>query len=366
MPNHSPSTAASARPIKVLHVCETAMGGVGTYQRNLVGMEGVEQRFLVPSCHREMFDGIGGVLSYLMTRRGAPGSLAMIRHLLKTVAEDRPDIVMAHSTLALLALAALRLRHPALPSIYCPHGWAAASYAPGSLGALTIRRLEGRLSGVADRVVNVSEHDLQLARSLGYRGTHIVIENAVPPPVPDASAARFVEAREALHLLFVGRFDRQKGLDILLEAFAMARESRPDLHLHLIGAPVRGGSAPNLAPGVTRIGWVRPDEIDSWYRSADALVVPSRWEGLPLVIPEALRNGTPVLAARRSGMERLISEGRSGFSFDLRAENLARLLSRLEKTQLNAMRPACAALYRSRFAIERLHEEMGALYRQLV
>ena len=110
------------------------------------------------------------------------------------------------------------------------------------------------------------------------------------------------------------------------------------------------------------MGWVSLDDVDSWYSSADALVVSSRWEGLPLVIPESLRNGTPVIISRRSGMQELISEGVSGVSFDLSVRELTKVLLSLQKEELNMMRSACRDLYESRYSMDRLFSELYGQY----
>lgn len=351
---------------KILHTCETAMGGVGVYQKYLAGMSAQEvtQVFLMPQEHAGIMEGDARVQGYTLGKRGFGGVFRQIRALGAANKREKPDVVVFHSTFSLLALALSRLRRgrakrPRL--IYIAHGWAGDQYS-GAKQRL-VRAVEGTLCGFADLVINVSHNDLETARRYGFRGRHAVIENAVPDAVGGAPDDHFAAEPEALHLLFVGRFDRQKGLDILLEAMARAQEQRPDLKLHVIGGAVRDGSGSALPATVDLIGWVLRDEVDGWYRSADAVVLASRWEGLPLVIPEALRNGTPVVVSRRSGMERLFDEGQEGFSYPLRVDALAERLVTLDKAQLRAMRPACRALYERRFSIPRLYAEILRAYR---
>jgi glycosyltransferase involved in cell wall biosynthesis len=352
--------------IRVLNLCETARGGVGTYQRYIAQLEerGFEMHYVVPAPDADFLGQQGRVVTFHRERRGLGAVRAMLHRFQETRRTVQPDVCFFHSSFALAGLASLRARRLRTPALYCPHGWAVATMPDGAPKARLLRQIEGRLSGLADRVICVSHHEAEIARRYGYRGRFEVIENAVPDAPPGVPDDLFAAEPEALHLLFVGRLDRQKGFDILAEALRIAE--RPDIRLHVIGGAVRDGrGAVDLPPGVDMIGWVSPDAIHPYYRSADALVVPSRWEGLPLAIPEALRNGTPVLCSDRSGMPDLIEEGQTGYSAPLDAAALAQRLRSLDKAQLRAMRPACRAAYSARFSMPRLLDALETQLREV-
>ena len=61
------------------------------------------------------------------------------------------------------------------------------------------------------------------------------------------------------------------------------------------------------------VGFVPADELADWYRAADVLVVPSAYEGLPLVVVEALHCGLPVVATRVAGHPEAIEDGVNGY-----------------------------------------------------
>ena len=352
--------------MRILNLCETARGGVGIYQRFLSAMNGAEfeHHHLVPYEHSDFMGDLPNTHHFHRPARGLRASANMLRAFGALVREIDPDICFFHSTFALAGLSSLRLRRDHRPTIYSSHGWAIATEKHDSLKGRAIRAVEGRLIGLADRVVCDSAADEELARSLGYRGRLLTIENAVPDAAADARADLFADEPDRLHLLFVGRLDRQKGFDILAEALRRLR--REDLVVHVIGGTVRGDAeAPEVPPGARMAGWIPRERLDDWYRSADALVVPSRWEGLPLVIPDALANGTPVICSERSGMERLIERGTTGEHFPLDPGALAALLESLDKKTLRSMRPACKAAHARRFSIARLHDELAALFREL-
>jgi glycosyltransferase involved in cell wall biosynthesis len=118
-------------------------------------------------------------------------------------------------------------------------------------------------------------------------------------------------------LLFVGRLDPQKGPLQLLEAAAELFPDHCDLHLLLVGdGPLKSElqswtSAKNLASRVHFAG--RQADVASLLRAADLLVLPSRWEGLPNVVLEAMAAGTPVVANAVEGVRELLGDGRAGF-----------------------------------------------------
>ena len=323
----------------------------------------------MPSAQKTGLSDLPNIVSFSDGPRSPLTTARMLIKLHRLLRTKQNNIVFFHSTFTLAALVLFRAAYclRARPkAIYCPHGWAISRYEGGGFKARLVRAIEGRACALADVVLNVSHADKALAQRLGYRGRQIVIENAVGAPAADAKNDIFADEPDALHLLFVGRLDRQKGLDVLLEAYAMARRERPDLRLHIVGAKVRddGGEIP-LPEGATLAGWVAPERLDDWYASADAVVVPSRWEGFGLVVAEALRNGTPALVSTRGALPTLIDEGKTGHAFDLDAGILAHRLATLDRATLRAMRPAARASYSARFHLARLHGEIAALYREL-
>lgn len=355
------------KKIKVLNICETARGGVGIYQNIIAGLaqRDIEMHHLVPEQDADFLDDTLFLHRFDRPRRGVNATAAMMRRFRRIVDTIDPDLCFFHSSFALACLVQMRARRDRRPALYCPHGWAVSNYPPDSARARLIRALEGRLSGLADSVVCVSKHEAAIARAHGYRGRFEVVENAVPGAAPDAKAGLFADEPSALHLLFVGRQDRQKGFDIL--ARALEASGRADLRLHVIGGKVRDDGPDVTMPRAARaVGWVAHSEIDTWYRSADALIVPSRWEGLPLVIPEALRNGTPVLCSERSGMQDLITRGQTGDHFPLDERALTTLLRGLDKSALRRMRPACRAAFDARFTVDRMLDQLEALVRRMV
>ncbi len=129
-------------------------------------------------------------------------------------------------------------------------------------------------------------------------------------------------------VLFVGRIQPLKGVDVAVEAFARVAERRPRAHLVLLGGP----SGPNgdrelgalrsrlrsrsLEERVTMICAVPHVDLPAYYQAADVLVAPSRSESFGLVAAEAQACGLAVVAARIGGLTHVVADGESGLLVD--------------------------------------------------
>jgi glycosyltransferase involved in cell wall biosynthesis len=111
-------------------------------------------------------------------------------------------------------------------------------------------------------------------------------------------------------VLAVGRLARQKGLDVLLEAAAAWRDLDQAPLVAIAGeGPLAGNLRARAAElGVDVLFLGRRDDVPALLRAAAVFVLPSRWEGQPLVLQEALRAGIPVVATLVGGVPCLTGE----------------------------------------------------------
>ncbi|MBM3998690.1 MAG: glycosyltransferase [Planctomycetes bacterium] len=139
----------------------------------------------------------------------------------------------------------------------------------------------------------------------------IVIPNGVDVEsivrTPPADLAREGIPPNTPILLYVGRYDHQKGIDWLRAMSRAMLERLTHHHLVLVGDPTpqgdaarRAWNASHSAERVHHLGW-RAD-VPALLRRADLLVVPSRWEGMPNAVLEAMAAGIPVLATDAEGV----------------------------------------------------------------
>lgn len=117
------------------------------------------------------------------------------------------------------------------------------------------------------------------------------------------------------YLLFVGRLRIRKGVEVLLEALRNLQGVR----LLIAGdgehrdALERKTAEMGLGPAVTFLGRCDAARVRGLLRGAAALVVPSTYEGMPLVVLEAMEAGLPVVASRVSGIPEVVVDGRTGW-----------------------------------------------------
>lgn len=125
------------------------------------------------------------------------------------------------------------------------------------------------------------------------------------------------EGSDGTRFLFVGRLTPVKGVRLLLEAFGKAAAQRDDITLDIIGdgedrAHLEALAAP-FGARVRFLGYRSQEEVAAALARADALVLPSFAEGLPVVLMEALAAATPVICSQVAGVAELVEDGKSGF-----------------------------------------------------
>jgi glycosyltransferase involved in cell wall biosynthesis len=127
-----------------------------------------------------------------------------------------------------------------------------------------------------------------------------------PPPTTDDRFSPPVDKAACKHgldlptdvptFLYVGRVTRAKGMDFLAETIDAVLDRRDAQFLVVGEGPCRQQLEEHHGSAVRAVGHVPYDEIHDYYRAADAYVHPSAYEGLPLVVLEALECGLPVFA----------------------------------------------------------------------
>ncbi|MEZ6186014.1 MAG: glycosyltransferase family 4 protein [Planctomycetota bacterium] len=196
------------------------------------------------------------------------------------------------------------------------------------------------------------------------------IPNAAPPPPPpqDPRAARLALGLDpdAFVIAYVGRLAAEKD-PLTLAAAARALPSGCQVAFAGDG-PLSDELAAATAdlPHVRRLGFVSPP--DPVFAAADAVCLPSRYEGLPYAVLEACAHGRPVVAARIDGTADLVLEGETGLGFPPGdAPALARALTRLieDPSRARALGANARARVETEFSEARSGERLLAVYRGL-
>lgn len=259
------------------------------------------------------------VIPIRIAPRPTPG---VIRKLLQTIKDHKPDVLHSHGYKADILLGPLprRVRGPMLATL---HGWTggrllSAKWLYENLDRLALRRI--------DTVVVVTRGMLALpaVRSISAARRR-VIENGIPPlavRLADVAGSQlpagvvdFIRRRPTL--VAIGRLSAEKGFAVLLEAFVRARAQCGNRHqLLMVGeGPERDHLASRIASlslsdAVRLAGYV--EGADRLLAEAAGFVMSSLREGMPLALLEAMQWRVPILTTSVGAIPELLEAGRYG------------------------------------------------------
>jgi glycosyltransferase involved in cell wall biosynthesis len=243
---------------------------------------------------------------FLLT--GSYHALSLIRHW-------RPDVILAFFGIPSGAVSWVVKKFTGIPYLVSLRGGDVPGFRPYDF-AFYHRLASPFLNGIwhcAGAVVANSQGLRQLAANFNNQIAIQVIPNGV-----DIHQFSLPEKRDwkPPKMLFVGRLVYQKGLDLLVNALGELREL--PWHLTLVGDGPHRYELEALAKGfgfADRIefkGWIHKDVITQEYSEANLFVFPSRHEGMPNAVLEAMASGLPVVASNIAGNEELIIHGKTG------------------------------------------------------
>lgn len=244
-------------------------------------------------------------------------------------------------------------------------------------------RVEGEIAQQADLLIgSTSDEADDLIRLYGADPGHVHvvapgIDLATFQPLDRADARRKIGYGPGRVLLFVGRLERLKGVDVAIRALALLRDrAHDDLRLIVLGEDVRDGeesekerlklvaSASGVRDRVDFLGSVAHHELPYFYAAADVCVMPSYSESFGLVALEAQACGRPVVASGVSGLRSVVRDEVSGYLIEghdpaTYAERIGRLLADPELAQQMGRR---GRLLAQRFSWTRTADRLGNLF----
>jgi glycosyltransferase involved in cell wall biosynthesis len=360
--------------MKVLHVCESIIGGPASYLEETLPFQveaftGQNVILLAPESQRGYLPADLGCIIETYPRRGRnPQSLlALATAILRNLRRHDPDIVHLHSTFAGAAgrLVTRGLRHDAR-IVYCAHGWSFDRIPRTALTRVWILA-ERLLATATDIIVNLSPHEEKLLRETGFAAakTRLVVTGLRDLPRERRITRPARAARGALKLLFLGRLDVQKGADLLLREFMDIPPERATLTI--AGGKVVGNAGIIIPPGVDQLGWIARDTVPELLVRFDAVLMPSRWEGMPIAAIEAMRSGRPLIGSSHGVFPHIIRDGVNGVLIDIAKQGfMQHALDVLERADLAAMGAAARTTYESLFDNTRMNRQLIELYGDLV
>jgi glycosyltransferase involved in cell wall biosynthesis len=163
------------------------------------------------------------------------------------------------------------------------------------------------------------------------------------------SSAQSIPQTCSFNVLYAGGLERDHGTDLLAEAFLIARDRNPSLHLVLVGCgPERPTLQARLGSAATFLGPLAGDTLARVYATADLFVVPSGTDACGQAILEAQASGLPVLAVNGAVSAELIESGRSGCLAPPDPQALASALRSLARRTAMRDRLATGGLFAAR------------------
>ena len=217
------------------------------------------------------------------------------------------DIIHAHSHLYFTSNIAAAIRKVSdTPLIITNHGLISQT-APKWLQKLFIPTIARFTFNAADRVLCYTDTDRQRLLERDITTPIEVVENGI-------DCDRFTPGPfdRPRRLLFVGRLTDVKGIPVLLEVFNVLADQYPDLELRIVGdGPQRSTYQErcrelDIDDRVNFVGDVPYHEMAAHYRQSRIFVLPSRNEGLPRTVLEAMASGTPVVTTALPQLESVV------------------------------------------------------------
>ncbi|MEH7400123.1 glycosyltransferase [Gottfriedia acidiceleris] len=363
--------------MNIMHVGEYVSGGVATYLRTVIlyqeECEKVEKISLLMSDknsedisqHLKNTD----IIRYPYERK----IFSMLRQIFsfrKILKKDKPDVIHIHSSFAgvMMRLAIMTIPKFNGVVVYCAHGWSFLIPDISNLKKQLYLIIEKILSSVTSKIVNISQYEHINSINLGIPSNKSqVINSGILDQVKrdrEVENKDIFNSPESIKLGFIGRFDRAKGLDLLL---SVINKININIELLIIGDSILGDGGDidkyKCNPNIHFIGWVDSKSIDSYIQKVDAIVIPSRWEGFGLVALEAMKNHKAVISSKSGALPEIVKHNENGFLFDIEnEESLILLLNNIDKMSLKRMGLNGYRLFKKNFTENGMNRQLIQLY----
>lgn len=310
---------------KILHIAETLPGGISGYlEEFFCGFEGEEYKnyLIFPDTHCAYVPDAIDRENTFSYRRGGRDLISLFRLLIKIASINKivkPDFIVLHSSFAGFLGRLWAFFQPGGISakiIYIPHGIAFIMPNLNTAKKSVYKGIERFLAKKTDLLIAVSDYERNVIELNGVRSRkNVVIKHGVI--IDKCQERKAVENHEAVNILFVGRFDNEKGLPRLLEAVS---KSQIKYKLRIVGdfsssTKRRESNAVNFSCVAEQYSWCSRSELSAHYAWADYVVVPSEWEALGLVAIEAIGHGVPVVTSGVGGLSEIVIDGFNGFLY---------------------------------------------------
>jgi glycosyltransferase involved in cell wall biosynthesis len=289
---------------------------------------------------------------------------------IRLIKEIKPDIVHTHTSKAgIIGRIAARIASPKSTIIHTFHGHLLYGYFSPLKTKLIIfsERLLSRITDVLVAVTSQIERDL---RHVGI-GTSRRWE-VIHPGVNKVDLKKIAKVdRATKHLVWIGRFTDIKNPNLAVEIMdSLSKLSGAAVYLTMVGDGELLASMQSLAEtkqlSIEFAGW--QTDVYPYLQDADALLLTSKNEGLPIVMLEAASMGIPTFGTNVGGISEFISDGSTGFFVDQTANQAAKYISStlLNDEVMSRVGITAKNKYQKGFSMDSFVESHSRLYKSLI
>ncbi|MFT7670723.1 MAG: glycosyltransferase involved in cell wall biosynthesis [Planctomycetota bacterium] len=378
--------------LRVMQVMECTIGGTRRHLTDVArGLRerGVEVHLVVAAERQPAFreslrelQTLGCLVHEIPMSRGiAPlQDMRQIAQLKKILRVIQPDIVHTHSSKAGVIGRLASLRTGIGKRVHTPHTFAFLFHEMfGPLKRALFYRIEKHLAGSTHALIAVSPGEAQTFESSGIVSSEKiqVVQNGIDPePFVAARPANLVELGldpERPIAAVVGLLNIAKGQDLALQALASPAISK-DLQLMVVGHGETLGELKSLARSLgveERVAFLGfREDVPELLAASDFLLLPSRWEGMPYIVIEAMAAGLPVVATPVDGARDLVQPNKTGvLAADSTSDAIAKALEHfmgLSSSEQKSMGELGRQRALKSFTRDTMVDELCELYRAML
>lgn len=298
--------------------------------------------------------------------RDATGILRVELEMLRCAREFDPDLVHSHDAGPVLWMYTRAARRDQRPLVVTLHNVMTREFT-------SVLPVLAKMLRQADWVTCVSQ--AVAADTVSYEPTVAsrmsVISNGIAPPAPQVSA---IPAGPPL-LLCMGRLEHQKGFDVAMAAFARLQAAVPRARVVVAGDGPQRDHLMTLAKElgdeirVEFLGNVSRAQVAALLQACTMVIMPSRYEGMPLVALEAAWSARPVVGTESPGLIEAVLPGETALVVppedpDALASVIAELIA--DPARANDLGRRARAHAERRFSLRRCVDEYDAVYHRVV
>lgn len=234
----------------------------------------------------------------------------------------------------------------------------------------------------ASAIHYTSRIELERAAFMNFRSPAVVIPNGIDWDLYEVLPAKG-SFRKSIGLgdqtpliLFLGRVNFKKGLDLLVPAFRLVLEKFPSARLAIVGPDNEGYVSQvnqwcheqGILDNVVFVDYLEPAEVRQAYVDANVFVLPSYTENFGMTVVEAMACGCPVVVSNQVNIWQEIEEERAGLVVSLDAYEIAQAVSQIlmDKNTASAMAQRGRAMARVRYSWSRVVDQLRHVYLRLI